>query len=207
MVMAECGRTEQNAFGIERRMMRRRSILRTVFVSLACWGVVFPQSVLLADGAVPAAKSRSSAKRLKIMDVAMSAGGQVTGQVVDGQGIGLDGAVVTFLRGKQKIASTVTDRRGDFVVRNLSGGTYDVVAGQGHALFRCWVQNTSPPSATHKPVIVSATRVIRGQSGGVDIITLTTFALGVAAVTTSAISLHKAIDLEDEVAKIPPMSP
>ena len=131
----------------------------------------------------------------------------MTGQVVDGQGIGLDGAVVTFLRGKQKIASTVTDRRGDFVVRNLSGGTYDVVAGQGHALFRCWVQNTSPPSATHKPVIVSATRVIRGQSGGVDIITLTTFALGVAAVTTSAISLHKAIDLEDEVAKIPPMSP
>ena len=140
-------------------------LFKGVVVSLACWGAVCPQAGLMAADAAqkPAAKAPAAPQ---VIDVALSTGGTFTGQVVDSQGRGLDGAAVVVRQADREVAKTVSNKEGYFSVTNLKGGTYQVAAGQSQGVYRFWAPNTAPPSAKAKVLMVSGKAATRGQIGG-----------------------------------------
>ena len=142
-------------------------LIKGVVVSLACLGTVCPQALMAADGAQkPAAKAPAAAPQ--VVDVALSTGGTFTGQVVDSQGHGLDGAAVSVRQADREIAKTVANKEGYFSVTNLKGGTYQVSAGQSQGVYRFWAPNTAPPSAKAKVLMVSGKTAVRGAMGGAN---------------------------------------
>ena len=183
--------------------MQRFQLPKTIAVSLACCGLLLPQAELLAAG--PTANNvRAKTALSESLDVAMNLQGTIIGRVVDSQGNALDGAAVTLIQGRKKVATTVADKHGEFVVRNLPSGVYHVFAGNGHQVIRCWAANTAPPSAKQRFVLVSGAPVVRAQGCcGLDAVTLAALGLTLASVTLTAIVLDKVDDLENEVDKIP----
>jgi hypothetical protein len=167
--------------------MKGFRILQGAAVSLACWGIVLPQSRLLAAAPTTEAgmtrpvqtvpetprpavkKSLRLAKAVRtvqpaVADVGLSAGGTVTGQVVDPHGRPLEGQLVSIRTTEGEVAKAVTDRNGNFVVSSLAGGVYHVAAGQGQNIFRFWAPETAPPSARPQAVVVSGKTVVRAQN-------------------------------------------
>jgi hypothetical protein len=53
------------------------------------------------------------------------------------------------------VASAVTDRQGQFSVRGLRGGVYEVSSGGSSQAFRVWTASASPPSANESVTIVA----------------------------------------------------
>jgi len=187
-------------------MMRFQSVLKVLAVGLAVTGIVVPQSVLAAQGTPPQPRAKSRIAPA-VVDVVLTPDGALIGRVVDDRGRPVDGAVVTFLQKNEKVASSVTDKNGMYVIRDMSGGVYRVVSGQGQAVFRCWTDNMAPASAKTEPVLVSSRLVARAQGisgmGGIDTVTLTTIGLSITALTLSAINLNKISNLDDDVNRIP----
>ena len=180
--------------------MKGFSMIRNMAVCLACLGVVFPNLNVMADGGqktTPAAKTTA-------IDVALQNDGTLVGKVINAEGVGLDGAVVTLTQGQKKVAEAVSDKAGNFTVKNLKGGTYHVASASGHANYRVWAPKTAPPSAQKHAIIVSGAQVVRGQFGGLDIITLTLLGTSITAVTLSAINLAETNDIKNEVEQLSP---
>ncbi len=158
--------------------------LKATFVSMASCGLLIPQLELFAAGPNQAVKQRKTAQEPAIIDIAMAAGGIVTGKVMDLQNKELQGVVVSVRQSDREVATAVTDKTGVFAVENLRGGSYHVVAANGHGWFRFWAPNTAPPAAHRKVLIVSGAVIIRAQNvvdrnvpssgvfGNVDVITL-----------------------------------
>ncbi len=168
--------------------MKALRVLRTAAVGLACLGVIMPQARLLA--ATPADKADSTDRTQQtVVDVELGPGGTLVGQVVDAQGIGLEGTAVTIHQGDKQIGQVVTDAQGRYELTNLRGGFYQIVAGQGYGFYRLWAPNTAPPAARNSALVVSGDNAVLAQGGlvpvvgGVDLITL----LILAGVTTSTV--------------------
>lgn len=167
--------------------MRALRILRGAAVGVACLGVIMPQARLLA--ATPADESASTEHTQQVVDVELGAGGTLTGQVVDTQGVGIEGTVVSVRQGDREITRVATDAQGRYQAQNLRGGFYQIVAGQGYGFFRLWAPETAPPAARTDALVVSGDNAVLAQGGlvpvvgGVDLITM----LILAGVTTSTV--------------------
>ncbi len=146
----------------------REPNLKLALAGLACVGLLLPQSVLQAGGSQTRNRDvvkRTAVKRAAVVvDVALGENGTLTGQVVDGQGIGVEGVVVSMTQGKNEVAASVTNAEGVFVVKNLRAGAYQMFAGQAIGSFRLWAANTAPPSARAKAILVSSDQIVRGQT-------------------------------------------
>ena len=101
--------------------------------------------------------------RPAIVDVALGERGVMTGQVVDGQGIGVVEQPVVLLQGSREIARATTDSMGYFFIEGIGGGVYQLVAGDSNAIVRAWVAGTEPPVAQRGVLLVSGQEVYRGQ--------------------------------------------
>jgi hypothetical protein len=174
--------------------MKEFRILKAVALGLVCLGILVPQTELWAAGLKTKVKSSRKAQTPQIFDVALTAGGTLTGKVLDVQGIAVEGAVVSIRRGRGEVARTVTNKNGTFVVQNLRGGLYQVVAGRSQGLFRFWAPNTAPPSARSQALIVATSQVLRGQAGmvGPDLADATAIILGATGAVLGAVALEKA---------------
>jgi len=176
--------------------MRSMRLLKGVAVSVACWGMILPQARLRAADSKPVTKAPA------IVDVALQANGSLSGQVLDEQGLGLEGALVSVRQGKDEIAQTVAGKNGEFAVANLRGGIYQIAAGQGMGLYRLWAPNTAPPSTRTALRLVSKANVFRGQDccgGCTDWIGIATLGVSIGAVVVSSIALSDINDVEDKV--------
>ena len=71
---------------------------------------------------------------MDMTDVALTSGGVFSGQVVDVQGRPQAGSTVAVSQTQQVVATATTDANGQFSIRGLQGGMYQVVAGQGMKL-------------------------------------------------------------------------
>ncbi len=143
--------------------MTSMRFLKAIAVSFACSGFLIPQQ-LLADGPKPLAIKRNFIKVPAAVDLAMSAGGTIAGRVIGANRKAISDTGVIIRRGKTDIATTVTDERGRFQVKNLRAGLYSVVVGGSQGLVRCWAPGTAPPSAHERMVVVIGDTVIRAQS-------------------------------------------
>ncbi len=133
-------------------------------------------------------------KRRPIIDVHLAENGVLHGDVVDAQGAGVEGASVSIRRNNRTIAETLTDSRGRFQVKHLTGGLYYVKAGRGEAIYRIWTAKAAPPAARDRAMIVSGQRPIRGQnvlSSSGTVADWAAIGLGTTGTVLGAVALEK----------------
>jgi hypothetical protein len=95
------------------------------------------------------------------LDVALSDGGVLHGQVLNTQGVGAAGMPVYIRAQDRDVAAATTAADGTFNVQGLKGGVYQVSTLQGHGVYRLWSAGTAPPAAQNGAVVYT-------QSGVVD---------------------------------------
>ncbi len=180
--------------------MKGLRLLKQAAIVVACWGVVVPQSQLMA--ATP-----QRAKAPLVHDVKLAAGGTLTGHVVNAEGVGTEGAAVSIRVADAELASTVTDASGRYVVTGLQGGVYQIVTGQSSQFVRVWAPNTAPPAARDAAVLVSGATAVRGQGTyGVDGVGAATLGVSIAALVVSIITLAKVNDNEETIVNLQQMA-
>lgn len=192
--------------------MKGVALIKGTALSLACLGLVLPHPAVYAGDPLSKEKAGSATKVPATKDVALGEGGMFRGRVVDAHGIAIDGAPVSVRRSGKVVATTVSDRDGDFRVTNLRGGTYQVVAAQSEGTYRAWAPDTAPPSAAPEVVMVSQPEVIDQGPSGPPLGALAIGALALAGVGAGfAISnsvennklQNQISDLQNQVNKIP----
>lgn len=102
-----------------------------------------------------------------IFDVIIRRDGSLPGRVVTDCAAGeAAGLRVKLLRGSRTVATTTTDRRGNFTVHNLPEGFYEVVVEGGdlssRRLYRVW-SSSGPPGAAVLMRVPIRGAVLRGQ--------------------------------------------
>ncbi len=135
------------------------SLWKRAALFVACFGMIVPQ------GALVAAEPASQHQTARMLDVALTSGGTLSGQVVDAQGKLIEGAVVAVRFQNRVVAKTTTDAEGRYAVRGLRGGIHQIETTQGRVAARFWTPETAPPAARPSALIVSDTNVIRAQCG------------------------------------------
>jgi hypothetical protein len=131
--------------------MKTGRLVRGIIVSLAVVGICMPG---MAFAAPPAAAPA-------VVDVAMSDGGTLHGQLIDLQGGNATGVPVSVKTQNQKAIQTTTVKDGHFTVSGLKGGVYQVGAGQGQGVYRLWTAKAAPPSAQKHAIVFT-----QGLMGG-----------------------------------------
>ncbi len=129
--------------------MKGFSLLKGAAVGLACLGMVLPQASMAAGP-----QTAQVAVQVKIADISLT-NGTLTGKVVDTQGQVLSGSVVKVSLGDKEVASTVSGKNGDFAIKNLTTGVYQVSTGQTRAAVRLWESQVAPPSAKKNVLLVN----------------------------------------------------
>jgi hypothetical protein len=100
------------------------------------------------------------------VDIALTKGGVLIGQVVDTQGQTLKEAEVVLKSGGKEIARCKTDEAGKFQVAGLRGGSIEVASMGTSGNCRVWAPGTAPPAAQPGLLVVAEGDVVRGQHGG-----------------------------------------
>jgi len=101
-------------------------------------------------------------------DVALDGDGKLRGQIVDQTAASKSRVRVDVYQQNRFVLSTETNHRGEFAIKGLKGGLYQVVAScptgeSGVALFRIWTNRTAPPAAISDAVMVIRQDIVRGQ--------------------------------------------
>jgi len=129
--------------------MKGFNLLKGAAVGLACLGMVLPQTSMAAGP-----QTAQVAARVQIADVLLT-NGTLTGKVVDAQGQILGGSVIKVSLGNKEVASAVAAKNGEFEVKNLTTGVYQVSTGQTQAAVRLWEGQAAPPSAKKNVLLVN----------------------------------------------------
>ena len=95
-----------------------------------------------------------------ILDVSLDEEGVLSGQVVNRQGVPLVQTAVMVRSAGTIVAVSKTDAQGQFAVRDLSGGTYEVIGAGSGGVYRVWTADASPPAATEQVTLVAAQNVV-----------------------------------------------
>jgi hypothetical protein len=142
--------------------MKRFQWFSSTAAGLAALGMILPTGVLAAEGP-PAAAPTAARQQQQALDVSLADGGILSGQVVDAQGTPIAGTQVKLRSMRGETATGYTDAHGQFQLRGLPGGLYEVNAAQRSATCRLWAANSGPPSAVRQVMLVAGQDVTRGQ--------------------------------------------
>lgn len=159
--------------------MKLKSFFNVAATGLACLGLLAPVDLMAAgqqkDSSPPkssaASKAGSKSKRnearqkIRIIDVELSKDGSLLGEVINAKKQPVKNAVVSVRTAKQELGRTLSGKSGDFNVKKLPTGTFYVVAGSSHGVYRLWKSGTAPKSAKKRIRFVSDRSVIRAQNG------------------------------------------
>lgn len=97
-------------------------------------------------------------------DVALNDQGTLSGTLVDTQGKPLAAKKVVLSQGRKELAIATTNNKGQFEIKNVKGGVYQVSEGNQGALVRAWTSRTAPPNAKKQTVLISGgNRIVRAQ--------------------------------------------
>ncbi len=156
--------------------------------------VLFPALLSLMAATCPLAGGPAFAgEPAAIVDVALGERGEMVGQVVDGQGVGLAEQPVVLLQGNREIARATTDAEGSFSVEGLRGGVYQLAVGDHAVVMRAWVAGTAPPAAQRGVLLVSGQEVYRGQKAVRSVRNFFAHPVTVGGVVATAIALPVAL--------------
>lgn len=143
--------------------------LKIAVVSLTLLGHVAPQQIWAqSPPASQNSRQRQSPAPLAapaVVDVALGDKNELSGQVVDAQGVGFSGADVSIWQGDRQLGSTKADAQGRFEIGSLRGGVYRVLAAGGCSVCRVWTRDAAPPAARRAALIVAGQDIVRGRMG------------------------------------------
>jgi hypothetical protein len=144
--------------------MKLHHFLKSTVAALACVGTLIPGGLVQAGEA--AVKTQAKKPANIVRDLSLTKDGVLEGQVSNAKKAASTGVVVSIRQVKERkeVHRTKTDDKGRFVVRDLKPGTYYIVAGTGHGLYRVWASNIAPPKALKAARIISDKTLVRGQS-------------------------------------------
>ena len=145
--------------------MKSNKFFRAAAVAITSAGLILPQSQLLAAAPQDSQTTRPVAKSLtpSVMDVTLTDGGMLRGQIVDAQGQPVADAPVSVLFEGKEVVSTKTVADGSFAVNGLRNGTHVVASGENGGVYRMWSSDSAPPAARPGIMIVRGGRIARGQ--------------------------------------------
>jgi hypothetical protein len=123
--------------------MKKGRSVRGIAIFLGVVGICVPE---LAFAAPPVAAPA-------VVDVALSNGGVLHGQLIDLRGSSAAGVPVSVKAQNKQVVSTVTAKDGQFTVPGLRGGVYQVAAGEGQGVYRLWTAKAAPPSAQKNAIV------------------------------------------------------
>jgi hypothetical protein len=109
--------------------------------------------MVFAGNSFNAVRAADSAQKIIIMDVALNDEGTLQGQVVDLQNRGQSGIPLVFRSQNRDVVQTVSADNGQFAVKNLNGGVYNISTANGDNTFRFWAPRTAPPNAANRAIV------------------------------------------------------
>lgn len=184
--------------------MKFCDFLKVAAILLALPGIILPQSRILAsEQKVPQMRIERVAPN-SILDAKLGKEGAFTGRTIRSDGTPVVGATVVVISGKTEVGQSVTDEQGNFAVKDLKSGLYEVRSGATVGIYRLWTDKTAPPSAKPHGLLVLGENGARGQYGLTETIagnnlglillaTMTGFAIASLAIAIHANNLsHEA---------------
>jgi len=155
--------------------MKLKIFLKTAATGLACLGMLLPGDLMAARPASEIATAGQAARagktstdagrrRIRVIDVELDRSGNLRGEVIDGEKQSVRQAVISVRTAKKELGRSVSNTAGGFTVRNLPAGTFYVVAGSGHGVYRLWKNGTAPRKALNKIRLISDRAVVRAQN-------------------------------------------
>jgi hypothetical protein len=96
-------------------------------------------------------------------DVKLDASGKFAGKLTDASGVALVRAPVVLYQGRNELASTRTDKQGNFEFDKLRGGAYQLYTVGRQGMVRAWTHESAPPNTSESLLVVADYRVVRGQ--------------------------------------------
>lgn len=151
--------------------MSIRKIFTYGTVWMACLGITMPTALLagtplaLTPAVEPGQAVAHAAAEAPAVDIALGAGGRLTGRVVDAAGNAAVRVPVSIMHQGVQVVQCVTDENGLFVGENLHGGVHEVVTPSGAGSYRLWTPGAAPPIAQPQMNVVNGP-VVRGQHMG-----------------------------------------
>ena len=144
--------------------------------ALAILGMAFPVQALAEAATTNVASS--------VMDVALSAQGELHGQVVQSSGRPVNNAAVQVSHKGAVIAEAKTDGTGRYAIKGLRTGVHVVKTSQSQHVCRFWTDQSAPAAAKTSLVMSVESHVVRGQliAGGLG----SPLGMTLVAATTSA---------------------
>ena len=121
--------------------------------------------LLLVPQLAVAAKPQLQAKDPLLTDIALQRGGILVGRVIGKKGELGDKQTIVIRQNNKLVAEVATGKNGQFMVKGLQGGIYEIASEQGSGNFRAWAANTAPPSAKQFALLIDSDDVVRGQWG------------------------------------------
>ena len=162
-------------------------LLKIAAILLALPGIVLPQSrVLASEQKVPSFRVKL-VKPNSILDAKLDKEGTFTGRAIEHDGTPVVGAVVVVRAAQTEVGQSITDEQGNFSVKNLKSGVYEVSSGATTGSYRFWTEGTAPPSAKPHGLLVLGQNGARGQYGLTETIFGSNLGL-ILLVTTTALS-------------------
>jgi hypothetical protein len=105
------------------------------------------------------------AKGPAIPDVALQDGGVLQGQLLDKSGAAKAATPVVVAQKGKVVVVAMTDKKGEFRIRGLRGGVYQLESEHGKGVYRLWAPKTAPPAAKSGVLMIVDDSIVRGQDG------------------------------------------
>ncbi|MEQ9408812.1 MAG: carboxypeptidase-like regulatory domain-containing protein [Fuerstiella sp.] len=130
--------------------------LGTWLSALAVLGMAYPAHAGNTTVTPPA--------RTSVTDVALTAQGDLAGQVIRTDGRPAAGVPVQILHQQQVVAEVQTDSAGRYTVRGLRNGIHLVKSVNSQTVCRFWPAASAPPAARQALLLTADDTIVRGQS-------------------------------------------
>lgn len=167
--------------------------IRCAAVTLGAFGTTIPTAPVMAGGHSALRPAIQSVKA-KVFDIVLSSGATFQGRVVDHTGAPVEQAEVVVKQNNTEVGRAVTDKTGTFVIGNLKSGVYSVTTGNSEGIYRVWTEDSAPPSAKARALLVMGENGIRGNFGAANgdysIIVISAFVGGVAVLLATTIAKY-----------------
>ncbi len=134
------------------------AIERSLRAVIVAWIAIFALAPLAAVAA-----DRLELSPKSVVDVKLHDGGTLVGAVYNPDGTAAQHSPVVLLQYRKVIASLKTNEKGQFFVRGVRGGVYELQTANGSGLCRMWAPSTAPPAAHQALVLTASPEIVRGQ--------------------------------------------
>lgn len=148
--------------------MRFWKSTRSVSVSLACCGLLFPpgafaQQRVLQPSVAIAKSTAQPTPNSRVSDVQLDNDKTLVGVVVNATGVPVPQLPVQLWHQSKLLETIESNPKGVFRFTGLHGGNYQIAVGNNVQVLRCWAAGSAPPQACDTLRLMMSEDTVRGQ--------------------------------------------